>query len=240
MARLTIEKLRRHNRNHKLNHGTVYQQKVAGLELLERQYEKTGEKWIGRIIRKVLGCSRTYRCNSKYCPFCSNPRSVKAKRKIDDGSYQMPYKHPATVNKKSNNYRERAGQRQMGPFHGVPTAMTHCLTVNLALVACLLHWSPVWSCQEPRGDSAEQTRGGTMRTGVDFDVSDEQRRRLEAIAGGGNSKVKHARRARIVLLTDDGLGTMAVMAETGSAKATVWRWQERFMREGVDLSIPHT
>ena len=73
-----------------------------------------------------------------------------------------------------------------------------------------------------------------MRTGVDFDVSDEQRRRLEAIAGGGNSKVKHARRARIVLLTDDGLGTMAVMAETGSAKATVWRWQERFMREGVD------
>ena len=61
-----------------------------------------------------------------------------------------------------------------------------------------------------------------MRTGVDFDVSDEQRRRLEAIAGG-DGKVKHARRARIVLPADDGLGTMAVMAETGSAKATVWR-----------------
>ena len=73
-----------------------------------------------------------------------------------------------------------------------------------------------------------------MRTGVDFDVSDEQRGRLEAIANDGNSKVKHARRARIVLLTADGLGTMAVMAGTGSAKATVWRWQERFMREGVD------
>ena len=73
-----------------------------------------------------------------------------------------------------------------------------------------------------------------MRTGVDFNVSDEQRRRLEAIAGGGNSKVKHARRARIVLPADAGLGTMAVMAETGSAKATVWRWQERFMRESVD------
>ena len=50
-----------------------------------------------------------------------------------------------------------------------------------------------------------------MRTGVAFDVSDEQRRRLEAIADGGNSKVKHARRARIVLPADDGLGTMAVM-----------------------------
>ena len=79
-----------------------------------------------------------------------------------------------------------------------------------------------------------------MRTGVDFDVSDEQRRRLEAIADGGNSKVKHARRARIVLPADDGLGTMAVMAETGSAKAAVWRWQERFMREGVDLSTRRT
>ncbi len=55
-----------------------------------------------------------------------------------------------------------------------------------------------------------------MRTGVDFDVSDEPRRRLEAIADGGNSKVKPARRARIVLLTDDGWGTMAVMAETSS------------------------
>ena len=37
-----------------------------------------------------------------------------------------------------------------------------------------------------------------MRTGVDFDVSDEQRRRLEAIAGGGNSKVKQARRVSML------------------------------------------
>ena len=36
-----------------------------------------------------------------------------------------------------------------------------------------------------------------MRTGVAFDVSDEQRRRLEAIADGGNSKVKHAPPERI-------------------------------------------
>ena len=79
-----------------------------------------------------------------------------------------------------------------------------------------------------------QTRGGTMRTGVDFEVSDEQRGRLEAIADGGNSKVKHARRARIILLTDDGLGTMAVADGAGVTKATVWRWQERFMQEGVE------
>ena len=73
-----------------------------------------------------------------------------------------------------------------------------------------------------------------MRTGVDFKVSDGQRGRLEAIADGGNSKVKHARRARIILLTDDGLGTMAVAEGAGVTKATVWRWQERFMEAGVE------
>ena len=73
-----------------------------------------------------------------------------------------------------------------------------------------------------------------MRTGVDFDVSDEQRERLEKIANSGNSRTKHARRARIILLTDDGLGTMAVASGAGASKPTVWRWQRRFMEEGVE------
>ena len=73
-----------------------------------------------------------------------------------------------------------------------------------------------------------------MRTGVEVKVSDEQRRRLEAIAADGNSKAKHQRRARIVLLSADGLGTMAIAAEVGASKPTVWRWQERYMEEGVD------
>ena len=73
-----------------------------------------------------------------------------------------------------------------------------------------------------------------MRTGVDFDVSDEQRGRLEKIATSGNSRTKHARRARIILLTDDGLGTMAVSEGAGASKPTVWRWQRRFMEEGVE------
>ena len=72
-----------------------------------------------------------------------------------------------------------------------------------------------------------------MRTGVGFEVTDEQRRRLEAIANDGNSKGKHIRRARIILLSDDGLGTMAVAAGAGASKPTVWRWQKRFMEEGV-------
>ncbi len=34
--------------------------------------------------------------------------------------------------------------------------------------------------------------------------------------------------------TADGAGTVAIMREAGVSKPAVWRWQERFMREGVD------
>jgi transposase len=37
-----------------------------------------------------------------------------------------------------------------------------------------------------------------------------------------------------VLLSGDGLGTMAVQRQTGKGKPTIWRWQARFMAEGVD------
>ena len=46
--------------------------------------------------------------------------------------------------------------------------------------------------------------------------------------------LKHVWRARIILLSADGLGTMAIMAATGKSKTCVWRWQECFMEEGVD------
>lgn len=35
-------------------------------------------------------------------------------------------------------------------------------------------------------------------------------------------------------MSADGVGTHAIMAETGTAKTTVWRWQARFMAESVD------
>ena len=84
------------------------------------------------------------------------------------------------------------------------------------------------------GDSARQTRGGTMQAGVDIEVSGAQRERLEAIVYDGNNKVKHATRARIILLTYYGLGTMAIMAGAGTSRRTVYLWQERFMEEGVE------
>ena len=41
-------------------------------------------------------------------------------------------------------------------------------------------------------------------------------------------------RARIVLLSADGLGTHAIMLEAGVSKTVVLRWQGRFAQEGVD------
>ncbi len=35
-------------------------------------------------------------------------------------------------------------------------------------------------------------------------------------------------------MSDDDLGTVAIMAATGKSWICVWRWRERFMREGVD------
>ena len=72
-----------------------------------------------------------------------------------------------------------------------------------------------------------------MRTGISF-TSAEDRQRLNALAADRNTPQKHVWRARIVLFTADGFGTNAIMAATGKSKTCVWRWQERFMQEGVD------
>lgn len=73
-----------------------------------------------------------------------------------------------------------------------------------------------------------------MRSGIFISVSAADRRCLEAIVADRNAPQKHVWRARIVRLTADGLGTNAIMAATGKAKTTVWRWQERFAAEGVE------
>src|SRR5882757_2257748 len=73
-----------------------------------------------------------------------------------------------------------------------------------------------------------------MRTGISINVSAEDRRRLEAVVSDRNTAQKHVWRARIVLLTAEGAGTTTIMREAGVSKTAVWRWQERFMAEGVD------
>ena len=73
-----------------------------------------------------------------------------------------------------------------------------------------------------------------MRTGISITLTRTVRGRLEAIVGDRNSPQKHVWRAGIVLSTADGLGTDEIMRRTGKSKTCVWRWQERFMQEGVD------
>jgi transposase len=73
-----------------------------------------------------------------------------------------------------------------------------------------------------------------MRTGITVDVSAGDRARLEAIVADRNSPQKHVWRARIVLLSADAVGGNEIMRQTGKSKTCLWRWQERFMHEGVD------
>jgi hypothetical protein len=73
-----------------------------------------------------------------------------------------------------------------------------------------------------------------MRRGITVTVTAADRDRLEAVAANRNSAQKHVWRCRIVLLTADRLGTAAIMRRAGRSKSVVWRWQERFMQEGVD------
>jgi len=72
-----------------------------------------------------------------------------------------------------------------------------------------------------------------MRKGISITVTPADRVRLDAIVRDRNSPQKHVWRARIVLLTADGAGTNAITDTIGKDKTVVWRWQERFMREGV-------
>ncbi len=65
-------------------------------------------------------------------------------------------------------------------------------------------------------------------------VSAANRAELDAIIADRNSSSKLVWRARIVLATADGLGTLAIMRRTGKSKPCVWRWQERYMEDGIE------
>src|SRR6266849_1798154 len=72
-----------------------------------------------------------------------------------------------------------------------------------------------------------------MRKGITIEVTPADRVRLQSIVLDRNSPQKHVWRARIVVLTADGEGTTAITRAVGKRKTVVWRWQERFMHEGI-------
>ena len=73
-----------------------------------------------------------------------------------------------------------------------------------------------------------------MRTGISITVGSSDRLRLEGVVRDRSAAQKHVWRAAIILLSADGVGTHEIMRRTGKSKTCVWRWQERFMEEGVD------
>jgi transposase len=73
-----------------------------------------------------------------------------------------------------------------------------------------------------------------MKTDICIWVSPGDRSRLERLVSDRNTPQKHVWRARIVLLSGERLGTMAIMRQVGKSKPTVWRWRERFLEEGVE------
>jgi len=71
------------------------------------------------------------------------------------------------------------------------------------------------------------------RSDICLHLGPAARAELLALLSNRNTPRKLAWRAEIVLATADGQGTTSIMRRTGMSKPTVWRWQERYLDEGV-------
>jgi hypothetical protein len=72
-----------------------------------------------------------------------------------------------------------------------------------------------------------------MRAGIVVKGTRADRHRLEAIVSDRSAPQKHVWRTNIVLATADGCGTAEIMRRSGKSKPVEWRWQARFMADGV-------
>ena len=62
-----------------------------------------------------------------------------------------------------------------------------------------------------------------MRPGIIISVTSADLDRLRGLVKDRNAPQKHVWRAKIVLLSAEGVGTNAIMRETGKSKTCVWR-----------------
>jgi len=74
---------------------------------------------------------------------------------------------------------------------------------------------------------------GMRRDDICLYLGPADRAELQAQISNRNTARKLVWRAEIVLATADGHGTFEVMRRAGTSKPTVWRWQERYLDEGV-------
>src|SRR3981189_1977300 len=73
-----------------------------------------------------------------------------------------------------------------------------------------------------------------MRAGIVVNVTRADRHRLETIVSDRSAPQKPVGRANSILATAEGCGTAEIMRRSGKSKPVVWRWQARFMAEGVE------
>ena len=69
---------------------------------------------------------------------------------------------------------------------------------------------------------------------VEIRLAPGDRDRLEALIANGNTAQKHVRRARIVRLAGDGIGTNEIQRRLRVSKPTIRRWRTRYVEAGVD------
>jgi transposase len=72
-----------------------------------------------------------------------------------------------------------------------------------------------------------------MRKSRRLSVSDEGRQELERLARAPTTEQRVMLRARIVLLSADGVGTGEIRERLQTTTPTVTRWRDRFVQEGV-------
>ena len=65
-------------------------------------------------------------------------------------------------------------------------------------------------------------------------LAPNDRARLQALLADRNTSRKLVWRAEIVLATADGCGTNEIMRLANTSKPTVWRWQARYLDEGME------
>ncbi len=72
-----------------------------------------------------------------------------------------------------------------------------------------------------------------MRTSKRINVSDKDRVQLNQVVRNGNTPQKVALRARIVLLSADGIPTGEIMSQLSTTTPTITRWRDRYETDGV-------
>ena len=65
-------------------------------------------------------------------------------------------------------------------------------------------------------------------------LSPVDRAQLLAVIADRNSARKVGWRSEIIMATADGCGTNEIMRRANTSKPTVWRWQARYLDEGID------